>query len=245
MKGQVAMAERRMFSKQIIDSDAFLDMPSSTQSLYFHLNMRADDDGFVNNPKKIQRMIGGSDDDLKLLLAKRFILAFESGIIVIKHWRLNNYIRKDRYTQTLYQEELARLDIKENGSYTERLPSGIPTVNQTVDQRLPQVRLGKDRLEEDIGAKSTRFKPPTLEEVKNYCQKRKNNVDPAKWHDFYQSKGWMVGKNKMKDWQAAVRTWERDSNNAKSEPITKNPAQEQKEMDDIQKLLDRMKGDPG
>ena len=98
------MAEKRMFSMKIVDSDAFLDMPHSTQNLYFHLNMRADDDGFINNPKKIQRMLGASDDDLKLLLAKRFILAFDSGIIVIKHWRMHNTLRKDRYHPTHYIE---------------------------------------------------------------------------------------------------------------------------------------------
>ena len=107
-----------MFSKQIIDSDAFLDMPLSAQALYFHLSMRADDDGFINNPKKIQRMIGGSDDDLKLLIAKNFIIPFESGIVVIKHWKIHNYIRSDRKKETSYVEEMALLDEKENGSYT-------------------------------------------------------------------------------------------------------------------------------
>jgi len=94
------MAEKRMFAKSIIDSDAFLDMSLSTQALYFHLAMRADDDGFINNPKKILRMIGGSDDELKMLLAKKFIIAFESGVIVIKHWRMHNYIQNDRYKPT-------------------------------------------------------------------------------------------------------------------------------------------------
>ena len=107
------MANRRMFSKEIIDSDIFLDMPLSTQALYFHLAMRADDDGFVNNPRKIARMIGSNDDDSKVL-----ILGFESGVIVIKHWKLHNYIQKDRYTKTNYTEELAILGIKENKSYT-------------------------------------------------------------------------------------------------------------------------------
>lgn len=114
------MAERRMFTQKIIDSDAFLDMPLSTQALYFHLNMRADDDGFVNNPKRIQRTIGASEDDLKLLIAKRFVICFENGVIVIKHWRMHNTLRKDRYNPTQYQEELAMLDIKENKSYTEK-----------------------------------------------------------------------------------------------------------------------------
>lgn len=114
------MAEKRMFTQKIIDSDAFLDMPMSTQALYFHLNMRADDDGFVNNPKRIQRTIGASEDDLKLLIAKRFIIGFESGVIVIKHWRMHNTLRKDRYNPTQYQEELAMLNVKGNNAYTER-----------------------------------------------------------------------------------------------------------------------------
>ena len=116
------MAEKRMFTKKIVDSDAFLDMPLSTQALYFHLNMRADDDGFINNPKKIQRMIGASEDDLKLLVAKRFVICFENGVIVIKHWRMHNTLRKDRYNPTTYQDQLSMLDIKDNNSYTEKVP---------------------------------------------------------------------------------------------------------------------------
>ena len=112
------MAERRMFSKKITDSDSFLDMPMSAQCLYFHLNMNADDDGFVNSPKKIQRMIGASDDDFRILLAKSFIIAFESGIIVIKHWKMNNYLRSDRYKPTNYVEEKALLGLKADSSYT-------------------------------------------------------------------------------------------------------------------------------
>lgn len=145
-----------MFAKTIIDSDAFLDMPLSTQALYFHLSMRADDDGFINNPKKIQRMVGCGDDDLKLLMAKRFILVFESGVIVIKHWKIHNYIRNDRYKPTLYQDEKALLADKDNKAYTfaEELSKhdeklGIPDDNQAVYQMDTQVRLGKDRLGKD------------------------------------------------------------------------------------------------
>ena len=112
------MAERRMFAKTIIDSDAFLDMPLSTQALYFHLSMRADDEGFINNPKKIQRMIGATEDDLKLLNAKNFIIPFESGVVVIKHWKIHNYIRGDRLVETQYKDEKALLTVKENGAYT-------------------------------------------------------------------------------------------------------------------------------
>jgi hypothetical protein len=139
------LAERRMFAKTIIDSDSFLDMPLSTQALYFHLSMRADDDGFINNPKKIQRMVGGGDDDLKLLCAKKFIIPFESGIVVIKHWKIHNYIRNDRYKETVYKEEKAMLSVKENNSYT----LGIPSDNQTVYQMDTQVRLGKDSIVKD------------------------------------------------------------------------------------------------
>ena len=202
------MAERRMFAKTIIDSDAFLEMPLSTQSLYFHLSMRADDDGFVNNPKRIQKMIGASDDDLKLLIAKSFILIFESGVIVIKHWRINNYIRNDRYHETVYQEEKALLNIKNNDAYT----LGIPSVNQLVDQRDTEVSIGKDSIDkfnkEKDKRESRNFVPPTLSEVKAYCQERNNGINPQHFIDFYASKGWMIGKNKMKDWKAAVRTWE-------------------------------------
>ena len=135
------MAERRMFAKTIIDSDAFLDMPLSTQALYFHLSMRADDDGFINNPKKIQRMIGASDDDLKLLIAKSFVIIFESGVVVIKHWKIHNYIRNDRYKETVYTEEKSLLTVKDNSAYT----LGIPDDNHLVYQMDTQVRIGKDR----------------------------------------------------------------------------------------------------
>lgn len=141
------MAERRMFAKTIIDSDAFLDMPLTAQALYFHLCMRADDDGFVNNPKKIQRMVGCGDDDSKLLLLKSFVIPFDSGVCVIRHWRLHNYIRNDRYKPTVYQEEKSALALQENGIYREASGLGIPDGNQRVYQMEPQVRVGKDRVE--------------------------------------------------------------------------------------------------
>ena len=154
------MAERRMFAKTIIDSDAFLDMPLSAQSLYFHLSMRADDDGFINNPKKIQRMIGASDDDCKLLLQKRFLITFESGVVVIKHWKIHNYIRNDRYKPTLYQAEKAMLTEKENKAYTEAETVGIPNGYQMDTQ----VREGKERLEiskDSVVVEVVEEKPPS------------------------------------------------------------------------------------
>ena len=151
------MAERRMFAKTIIDSDAFLDMPMSAQALYFHLSMRADDEGFVNNPKKIQRMVGASDDDCKLLIAKRFILVFDSGVIVIKHWKIHNYVRSDRFKETLYQEEKAALTLDEKNAYTEKDKNlGIPNVIPTVSKMDTQVSIGKVSIGKDsIGDKHT------------------------------------------------------------------------------------------
>lgn len=120
------MAIKRMFSQQITNSDAFLDMPTSSQNLYFHLNMNADDDGFVSSPKTVMRITSAKDDDLKVLIAKKFIIPFDSGIIVIKHWRINNYIRSDRYKPTAYAEEFSRLYLKDNNSYTTDSSQGIP-----------------------------------------------------------------------------------------------------------------------
>lgn len=132
------MAEKRMFTKSIIDSDAFLEMPLSAQALYFHLNMRADDDGFVNNPKRITDYVNASADDLKILLAKRFIIRFDSGVIVIKHWRMHNTLRSDRYRPTDYQDELALLCVKANKAYTERESEGSdPNLPPVVAERLP------------------------------------------------------------------------------------------------------------
>ena len=116
-----------MFAKSIVLSDAFLDMPMSARCLYFTFGMLADDDGFVGNPKSIMRQCGATDDDMKILIAKRYVLVFESGVIVIKHWRVNNYLRSDRHIDTTYKEEMALLTVKENGSYTEKNKSlGVP-----------------------------------------------------------------------------------------------------------------------
>lgn len=208
------MAERRMFAKTIIDSDAFLDMPLSTQALYFHLSMRADDDGFINNPKKVQRMIGAADDDLKVLITKRFIIPFESGIVVIKHWKIHNYIQKDRYKETIYKEEKALLAEKENKAYTECIHHVYTPDTQV---RLGEVKLDKDSLVDDSGEESPttktkrkRFTPPTVEEVQAYCRERKNNVNAQRFVDYYTANGWKAGRNPMKDWKACVRTWEQN-----------------------------------
>ncbi|MCS8570690.1 DNA replication protein [Pediococcus pentosaceus] len=163
------MAQRRMFSKKITDTDIFLDMPLSSQAMYFHLNMHADDDGFVSNAKTVKRMIGSSDDDLKLLLTKNFIFAFESGVVVIKDWKIHNYIRKDTYNTTIYGDEKEQLSQDENGSYT--------LSPRAVDEPSPQVRLGKDRLGKDSNINSSSNNEPhidlkTFKEIISYLNEK-------------------------------------------------------------------------
>lgn len=222
------MAERRMFAKKITESDAFLDMPSSTQMLYFHLSMNADDDGFVNNPKKIQRMCGASDDDFKLLIAKSFVLLFESGVIVIKHWKMHNYIQADRYRPTDYVEEKSMLGLKKNKAYT--LDESKMYTKCIQDVSVGKDSIGKESIDKNSivkdskgesvrGEKTKRFIPPSVEEVEQYCIERSNNIDAQSFIDFYESKGWMIGKNKMKDWKAAVRTWERSRKQENKENV--------------------------
>lgn len=148
------MAQRRMFAKTIIDSDAFLDMPATAQLLYFHLSMRADDDGFINQPKSIMRMCGCKDDDIKILFAKKFVIPFESGIVVIKHWKIHNYIQKDRYTETKYKVEKSTLSLDENNAYTESVREVDTPCIQDVHKPDTQVRLGKVSLEIEEGKES-------------------------------------------------------------------------------------------
>lgn len=226
-----------MFAKTIIDSDSFLDMPLSAQALYMHLSMRADDDGFVNSPKRIQRMIGASEDDLKLLLAKSFILAFDTGVIVIKHWRINNWIRADRKISTTYTDELEMLRIKDNGAYSleplensEVQPSAnqVPTICQPNDNQMSsQYRLDKDSKDKNSieKEKAARFTPPSLSELSEYISEKGYQIDPQAFIDFYESKGWMIGKNKMKDWKAAVRTWVGRGNHTEPRKPEQKPPQ--------------------
>ena len=133
-----------MFAKTIVLSDAFLDMPLSARCLYFTLGMLADDDGFINSPRSIMRQCGASDDDMRILLARKFVLAFESGIIVIKHWRINNYLQKDRYNETKYLDEKKQLEIDKNGSYHQ----SMYTQSVYTQDRLGKDSIGKDSIED-------------------------------------------------------------------------------------------------
>lgn len=214
------MAKKRMFNMQIVDSGAFLEMPLSAQCLYFHLNMRADDDGFIDNAKSIMRMICASEDDLKLLIAKRFVLTFDTGIIVIKHWRLHNTLKSDRYTPTNYVEEKSMLTQDKNKGYSLDVNKMVPKCfqNDSTDKDI-DLDIDKDLgIDKDlkVSNKSTKFIKPTLNEVIEYCHIRDNNIDAQSFIDYYDSVGWKVGKKPMKDWKACIRTWERKDKDSKS-----------------------------
>lgn len=149
------MARKRMFDLEIVDTDLFLEMPQSTQNLYFHLGMRADDDGFVSNPKKIVKTIGANEDDLRILFSKQFAIPFESGVVVIRHWKLNNYLRKDRYTETIYKEEKKKLIEDANGIYNLNEADGIPNVNQSATTGIHSIEKNsrdKKSTEKNIGS---------------------------------------------------------------------------------------------
>ena len=216
------MAERRMFAKTIVTSDAFLDMPASTRCLYFLLGMVADDDGFVNNPKSIMRQAGSTTDDMNLLIAKRFILTFKSGVVVIKHWCIHNTIQKDRYKETKYLDEKSTLLLDENKAYTEASQDLYPECIQGVSNTDTQVRLGKDRLgqvsigediEEAAPPKATRHKYGLYENVlltDEELSKLKEEF-PTDWSvrierlsEYMASTG-----KKYKNFLATIRNWAR------------------------------------
>lgn len=207
------MAERRMFAKKIMESDTFLDMPYSAQCLYIYLNMNADDDGFLNNPRKIQRMLGCSNDDMKSLIDNDFIIVFDSGIVVIKHWLIHNLIRKDRYTKTDHTEEMNILKVEENKVYS-LISENVATTWQPNDNQVATNgirRLGKDRLGKDsinTLAQSDFENPSTqIEETPiitlTLCDKNEYAVveDQLKeWQELYPDVNIMQELRNMKGW---------------------------------------------
>ena len=241
------MAERRMFTKKITDDDRFVSLSSSAQALYLHLSMSADDDGFCNQVAASLFKAHASTADLESLLERKYLYQFDDGVIVIKHWRMANALRRDRYTKTAFQEDLSKLNLDENGAYTlSKNDDGC----RLVAKRLPQESIGKDSIDKDNKREIYKEKkttpirnqiPPTVDMVRAYCLERGNSVDAEKFCDFYASKNWYIGKNKMKDWQAAVRTWERQD--GKSDAVTKTMRDlsempmTQQEYDEMERLF--------
>lgn len=199
-----------MFSKKIIDTDWFMDMPASTQNLYFHLSMRADDDGFVSSPKGIIKLVGASDDDFRVLISKKFIIPFESGVCVITDWRINNYLRNDRHTDTIHKEELQQLSIDENGKYSLGIPGGIPTVYPVYTESISNtesISTLNNNKEECL--KKNSFVPPTLEEVKEYAESRGRLDLAEQFFEYFDAGDWFDSNgNKVKKWKQKFITWE-------------------------------------
>ena len=177
-----------MINKRIIVSDTFLDMPLSAQALYFHLNAIADDDGFIENPNSFKRMIGASNDDLKILIAKQYILPFESGVVVVKHWLIHNYIRRDRYNETMHVEEKKKLQINEDKTYS--YYEGIPLVNQPTTNGIPMVDTGKDRTGKDRTGKDNNHNTKQDENIlEGSPQDEQANSSLSLLFEFWESNG--------------------------------------------------------
>ncbi len=209
------MAERRMFAKTIIDSDAFLDMPIESQFLYFHLAMRADDDGFINKPKSIMRMCHCNDADLQALLEKKFLIQFENGIVVIKHWKIHNYIRKDTYTETKYKEEKSLLELDENNAYRLSVTSSSRSCDESVTSPSTQVREGKEREGQDSLGKGSVVEEestatPTLAEISDYIHNNNLSVNPNRFFFYYDEREWKTTNGKPIKWQDKLHEWDFD-----------------------------------
>lgn len=196
------MAQKRMFDKRITDSDKFTDLPNSTKALYFMAGMNADDRGFFQ-PRRLQKMCGFTDDDFKVLIAKRYFMSFESGVMVITDWNKNNYLDKNRITETEYIDELNLLRLI-NEKY--ELNSECLT---SVKREFNQYSIEENSIDKNSIEYKT-FKKPTLKEIEDYCKERNNNIDPQTFLNYYETNGWVQGKNRkpIKNWKACIRTWE-------------------------------------
>ena len=238
------MAQKRMFDKKVVGSDKFLDLPNSSKALYFMAGMEADDKGFFQ-PRKLQRMCGFSDDDYKILIAKGFFITFESGVMVVTDWNKNNWLDSRRVSETEYVDELNMLNLV-NQKYE------LSINNQCLADAKPMLR--EYSIEENIivennikeNNKRKVFQKPTIEEIQEYCDERNNGINANAFYDFYESKGWCVGKNKMKDWKACIRTWEQRNGKKIDNPewMDKNIEKKEstlEEQEEINKLLERFK----
>lgn len=213
------MAQKRMFSLSVVDTDKFLEMPISARLLYYELGMRADDDGFVSNWKKILLFTGLKEDDLKILIMKNFIIPFESGVIVIRHWRMNNYLQNDRTKPTIYQEELKELNLDNNNVYNLYTDCIHSIDKNSIDKNSIDIYTYDDvkkigNLVENKKAKcptdktNKKFVPPTLEEIENYCKEKNYNIDTQFFYEYFTEGNWVDSKgNKVKNWKQKIITW--------------------------------------
>lgn len=222
------MGDRRMLTRKVTDDDHFMSLSSSAQALYLHLSMSADDDGFTNQLSLCMFKAHASLSDLEALLSLRYLYQFESGVLVIKHWRMANALRKDRYTPTVWKKEFAQLALKENGSYTmlDRLPDGCQDGTQWLPDGCPNIskdKLSKDNLKERTKA----FVPPSLEEIKAYAKEANLDVDCDRFYTYFTTPNdagqtWIDSKgNRVKNWKQKLLTW------ARKEPMRPRSQKEQ------------------
>ena len=224
------MAERRMFSKTLVNSARFLRMPPTSRLLYYDLGMAADDDGIVE-AFTVMRTTGATEDDLRVLTARGFVRILNDDLVsYILDWKQNNQIRSDRYKPSVYSSLLVQLgDVTDSEKSTDNqwFTDGIPYDNQTGDKRETQYRLGKDSVvkgsiegvQGEPAPKRKRFTPPTLDELQGYISEQGYSVDAQRFLDHYEAVGWKVGKNPMKDWRAAVRTWNNREQEKQPNPV--------------------------
>lgn len=208
------MANRRMFSLDVVGTDSFLDLPLSAQALYFHLGLYGDDDGFVGSPRKIARGAQCSEDDIKTLRDAGFVISFESGVVVIRDWLLNNTVKNDRYKPTIYCAEKSLLTTDEANRY--RLVSSLETdVIQVGNSAEPQHNLteqNKTKINRESADKPrtrSKFEAPSVEDVERYASESGLTMDAGAFCDYYAARGWRMGNSPMEDWKAAVRRWVR------------------------------------
>ena len=202
-----------MFSLSVTDTDTFLEMPASAQALYFHLGMHGDDDGFVDCPKKIKRNVGAKDDDMACLVAKGYIIPLESGIVVIRDWRINNTLKNDRYHPTIYRTEKALLGVDESGRYS--LGTNlVPDCIQSGSSVEPEQRIEKNNgVERAAAPHPPAFTPPTVDEVSAYAEKMNYGISAQKFVSYYKQQGWRFSNGlNMVDWKAAVDNWNETEN---------------------------------
>ena len=232
------MAQKRMFDKDVISLDNFLDLPMEAKALYFLLGMEADDEGFVS-PKKVVRLYGGTEDSIKILILKGFIIPFQSGIVVITDWERNNWLDKRRTKETIYTDEKAQISFNE---LTKKYECLADVKQMLRENRIEENSIEENSIENRKEEKRKNFVKPTIEEIKEYCSERNNGINANAFYDFYESKNWYVGKNKMKDWRACIRTWEqRDTKQKDKLPEWFDKEIKEEEIDDsAQKELNEL-----
>lgn len=237
------MAQKRMFDKDVISLDNFLDLPMEAKALYFLLGMEADDEGFVS-PKKVVRLYGGTEDSIKILALKGFIIPFQSGVVVITDWKRNNYLDKTRVKSTIYTDEKAQIEFNNmTGKY-----ECLTNVKQLLKENRREEKRTEENRREEKSTSSNKFIKPTIEEIQAYCDERQNGINAIALYNFYESKDWFVGKNKMKDWKACVRTWEQRDRKIKNDDVPdwfekeiENKSLSEQEQKEMESLMEEFK----